>query len=75
MFVHPDYRGLSIAKNIINELESWAKDLNNSSIILETSIRLEAAIALYKKSGYERIENYDQYIGVASSYCMKKTIT
>ncbi|MBC7640739.1 MAG: GNAT family N-acetyltransferase [Flavobacterium sp.] len=75
MFVHPDYRGLSIAKNILNELENWLKDLNKSTIILETSIRLEAAIALYKKSGYQRIENYGQYIGIASSYCMKKTIT
>lgn len=74
MFVHADYRGISIAKNILNELETWAKDLDNSTIILETSIRLKAALALYKKAGYKRTENYGQYIGITSSYCMKKSI-
>ena len=37
-------------------------------------VRLESAIALYKKSGYEIIANYGQYIGVESSVCMKKRI-
>jgi hypothetical protein len=32
------------------------------------------AIALYKKSGYEVIENYGQYAGVENSICMKKVI-
>ncbi len=74
MFVHPDHRGKSVAKIILNELELWATELNNDIVILETSLKLEAAIALYSKSGYLPTENYGQYIGVESSYCMKKIL-
>jgi putative acetyltransferase len=74
MFVHPDHRGKSVSKLILNELELWAIELGNTSFILETSIKLETAIVLYSKSGYLPIDNYGQYIGVESSYCMKKII-
>ena len=74
MFVHPDYRSKGIANLILNELELWATELNNNIAILETSTKLEAAISLYSKLGYFLIENYGQYIGVESSYCMKKIL-
>ncbi len=74
MFVHPDYRSKGIANLILNELELWATELNNNIAILETSTKLEAAISLYSKLGYFPIENYGQYIGVESSYCMKKIL-
>ena len=72
MFVLPHQRGKGIANMILQELELWAIELHNNITILETSIKLEGAIALYSKSGYFPIENYGQYIGVESSYCMKK---
>ena len=74
MFVPIENRGKGIALKILNELEQWAKELNHTSCILETSFKLEHAIALYKKTGYEITENYGQYIGVKSSICMKKII-
>jgi putative acetyltransferase len=74
MFVLPNQRGKGIANLILKELELWATELDNTNIILETSLKLEAAIALYLKSGYIPIENYGQYIGVESSYCMKKIL-
>ncbi|MES2812447.1 MAG: GNAT family N-acetyltransferase [Bacteroidota bacterium] len=72
MFVHPDQRGKGIASIILNELESWAKEFGFTSYILETSPKLTSAIALYKKTGYQLIPNYGQYIGVENSICMKK---
>ena len=72
MFVPPQYRGKGIANLILRELELWAQELGNTNIILETSLKLPAAIAMYEKAGYLPIENYGQYIGVASSYCMTK---
>ena len=72
MFVVPEGRGKGIATTILNELESWTKELNYTSCQLETSQKLENAIALYKKFGYEIIPNYGQYEGVESSMCMKK---
>lgn len=74
MFVSVEHRGKGIALKILNELELWAKELNHTSCILETSFKLENALALYKKSGYKITENYGQYIGVKSSICMKKII-
>lgn len=72
MFVYPEHRGKGVANLILNQLEIWATELENTTIILETSLKLKAAIALYLKLGYQLIENYGQYIGVESSYCMKK---
>lgn len=73
MFVLPEGRGKGIATKILTELEIWAKDSGYDSCILETSQKLESAIALYRKYGYKDIPNYGQYIGVKSSMCMKKT--
>lgn len=72
MFVHPEHRKKGIAGLILKDLESWANELGYSSYILETSPKLENAIALYIKSGYKIIPNFGQYIGVENSVCMKK---
>lgn len=74
MFVLPEQRGKGIAMSVLAELETWAKELGYTTCILETSIRLENAIKLYKKLGYEITENYGQYVGLKSSVCMKKII-
>ncbi|MGX7667269.1 GNAT family N-acetyltransferase [Flavobacterium pedocola] len=75
MFVHPDHRNKGIANAMLTELETWAKELGFAACLLETSVKLENAIALYKKFGYQSIPNYGQYVGVASSVCMKKELS
>jgi GNAT superfamily N-acetyltransferase len=72
MYVLPEHRGKGIAVKILSELESWAKELGFSSCILETGFNQPEAIALYKKSGYQIIENYGQYKGVENSICFEK---
>ena len=42
--------------------------------ILETGKRQPDAIALYKKNGYNLIENYGQYIGMENSVCFEKLL-
>lgn len=74
MFVHPEHRNKGVAKQVLLELENWAKELGFASCILETSQKLTNAIALYQKFGYQSIPNYGQYVGVASSTCMKKEL-
>ncbi|MBC5775202.1 GNAT family N-acetyltransferase [Pontibacter sp. KCTC 32443] len=74
MFVHPDYRRQSIARQVLTALEEWAKELNYTSTILETGNKQTEAIALYKNSGYTIIPNYGQYAGVESSVCMQKEL-
>lgn len=74
MFVLPEKRGKGIASTVLNALEIWAKENGFQHAILETSNQLTNAISLYKKSGYEIIPNYGQYIDVESSVCMKKIL-
>lgn len=74
MYVRENMRGRGIAGEILAELENWAKELNFTECILETGLKQPEAIALYRKSGYEIIPNYGQYIGVENSVCMRKVI-
>ena len=74
MFVPLDDRGKGIAKEILSELETWAKELGNRKCILETGIKQPEAISLYKKSGYKFTDNYGQYEGVENSVCFEKLL-
>ena len=74
MYTLPNYRGRGIAYKILDELESWAKELEYQNCILETGKRQYSAIKLYEKAGYQLTDNYAQYIGMENSLCFKKTI-
>ncbi|MCB0650829.1 MAG: GNAT family N-acetyltransferase [Saprospiraceae bacterium] len=74
MFVDPAHRGRGIATKILQELESWARELSYSRCILETGLKQPEAIALYKKCGYLIIPNYGQYENVEGSVCFEKTL-
>jgi len=74
MFVLPEHRGRRVAAGVLKELEDWAAEMDFRECILETGYKQPEAIALYKRSGYEVIENYGQYIGVENSVCMRKII-
>jgi GNAT superfamily N-acetyltransferase len=75
MYVSVKNRNRGIAALILAELERWARELNSSKCILETSIKQPDAIALYKKCGYGRIPNYDQYANDKNSICFEKMLT
>ncbi len=72
MLVRMENRGKGIAVMSLDELEAWAKELSFDGYILETGFKQPESIALYKKTGYEVIPNYGQYIGVENSVCMRK---
>jgi GNAT superfamily N-acetyltransferase len=75
MFVDAKQRGLGIAPKILNELETWAKELHYKKCILETGERQVEAVKLYHKSNYKRMNiNYGQYEGVVNSLCFEKNI-
>ena len=74
MFVDKNYRGKSISKLVLNELEKWAVEQGFEFSILETSVHFNVAQTLYKTAGYCIIPNYDQYAGLKESVCMKKRL-
>lgn len=75
MFVDPEDRGKGIASKILEELESWAREVNFKSCILETGKKYPEAIALYKKNGYSIIPNYGQYELIEDSVCFQKKLS
>lgn len=74
MYVSVDYRGKGIAVSVLEELESWTKELGFSKCTLETGKKQPEAIALYTKSGYRIIPNFGQYAGVENSVCFEKDL-
>jgi GNAT superfamily N-acetyltransferase len=74
MFVSPEVRGMGLAQTILQELERWAKDLGYSFSVLETLYKQKEAIALYQKTGYTIVDNYEPYVGLENSICMRKPI-
>lgn len=74
MFVPAERRGQGIAVHMLNDLETWAKELGFEKCILETSLDLKPAISLYTKSGYSKIPNYGQYKDVQTSICFEKLL-
>jgi len=73
MFVAPEARGLGLAQRILQELELWAQELDFSFSILETLYKQKEAISLYQKVGYTIVDNYEPYVGLENSICMRKT--
>ncbi|MDO6390939.1 GNAT family N-acetyltransferase [Pontibacter sp. BT731] len=74
MYVLPDGRNKGIASRVLLELETWARELSFEKCILETGLKQPEAIGLYKKSGYQLIPNYGQYVGVENSVCFEKVL-
>lgn len=74
MFVPLHYRGKGIASLVLQELESWCKELGFEKCILETGIKQPEAIKLYQKNNYQIIPNFGQYQGVESSVCFEKNL-
>jgi putative acetyltransferase len=75
MFVQKDHRGKGLSKKILAELEQWAKEKNYHYSVLETGKNFTAACNLYFSNGYKIIPNYEPYIGLTASVCMKKELT
>src|SRR5690606_2864650 len=74
MFVPVEQRGKGIAKEILSELEMLANELGNRTCILEDCINKSAAISLYRKSGYNVMDNNGQYRGVENSFSFEKVL-
>ena len=74
MYTNPDFRKKGLATAIVKELEFWAKELNYTKAVLESSLEQNEALSVYEKSGYTRIPNYGQYIGIDKSVCYEKVL-
>ncbi|NMB65079.1 MAG: GNAT family N-acetyltransferase [Spirochaetes bacterium] len=75
IFVIKEHRRQGLSKLILNKLEELARGKEYKYAILETGIKQNEAINLYKNNGYCVIQNYEPYVENANSVCMKKTLS
>ncbi len=74
MYVEPERRGRGVAKQILDHLESAAKELGLRRLVLETGVHQAEAIALYTRAGFRSIPCWGEYAGSSTSVCYEKTI-
>lgn len=75
MYVAPEMRGRGIGRALLARLESEARNLGLTRIVLETGTRQSEAIALYQRAGFESISAYGEYVASPhTSLCLAKDI-
>lgn len=62
MFVRPQFRGLGLAKMMLQHLEEYARQHNIHVLRLETGIHQTEAIGLYQQMGYRPIPPFGEYV-------------
>ena len=74
MYVVPSARGRGISRRMLAALEAQAVELGYRSIVLETGLRQQEAMALYESAGYAPIANYGGYRDSSLSRCYAKAL-
>jgi methylthioribose-1-phosphate isomerase len=58
MFVRPEFRRLGIGQALVERLIEESRLVGYESLVLDSDLKLEASILLYKKLGFREIEPY-----------------
>lgn len=61
MYVRPQFRGLGLAKLMLDHLTAYARQHTIHLLRLETGIHQKEAIALYERMGFQRIPPFGAY--------------
>ena len=61
MFVRPHFRGLGLAKLMLEHLEDHTRQYNIPLLRLETGIHQREAISLYQRMGYQSCPPFGEY--------------
>jgi len=60
LWVRPQGRGAGLGRRLVAELERRAREWGVSELVLDTNESLEAAGGLYRSSGFETCEPYNE---------------
>lgn len=74
MFVLDECRGKGVARLLLAAVEEKAAEKGYAVLILETGKHLTSAQNLYRNAGFTVFPNYDQYVDMPNSICMRKAI-
>jgi GNAT superfamily N-acetyltransferase len=74
MYVVPSARAGGLGRRILEALETEARALGATALVLETGARQAAALALYERAGFVRVEAWGEYVVSPLSVCMAKSL-
>lgn len=75
MYVAPEARGQGIGRRLLEALEAEARRLGAMRLVLETGVRQQAALALYRGTGFNPIPLYGEYcLSPDTSICLGKEL-
>jgi putative acetyltransferase len=74
MYVSPKSRGMGVGKKLLEALEKQASALELYTLRLETGIKQNDAVHLYKAAGYQEIEPFENYKFDPMSIFMEKHV-
>ena len=75
MYVRPAFRGLGLAKGLVERLAAHACEHGVSLLRLETGIHQREAIGLYERMGFQRIPAFAPYVPDPLSLCFEKALS
>jgi GNAT superfamily N-acetyltransferase len=74
MYVRPQFRGLGLAKRMLDHLAEYARERGVRLLRLETGIYQREAIGLYERVGFQRIPPFGPYTEDPLSRCYEQQI-
>jgi GNAT superfamily N-acetyltransferase len=74
MYVAPALRGRGLSRVVLAHLESLARELGATRVLLETGPMQPEAIRLYETSGYEVVEGFGHYRCEPDAVAFGKTL-
>lgn len=74
MYIRPQFRGLGLARLMLDHLANFARSQGVGLLRLETGIHQRAAIRLYERMGFRRIPPFGEYREDPLSRCYEKRV-
>jgi len=74
MYVRPAFRGLGLARLLLEHLTEYAQQHRVDLLRLETGVHQHAAIRLYEQAGFTRIPPFGEYTNDPLSLCYEKRL-
>jgi putative acetyltransferase len=74
MYVERDHRGSGVGRAVLAGLEAAARHLRVERLVLETGVHQEAAISLYRRTGFTQIDCWGEYASAPTSVCFEKNL-